>query len=102
MKGSAASGQLKPSFDWVGATAAATHLSVTGTGAGDCIGTREQTCEDIKSHASSPVRSRTAVSEAWSTSNMPEPELEEKYIRSPYRYAAPNPAIVRLLLADPV
>ena len=28
---------------WVGSTAAATHLKMTGAGAGDCIGTREQT-----------------------------------------------------------
>ena len=66
VKGSTTSGQLKPSFSWVGATAGATHLSVTGRGTGDAATselTSAQTREpDVfpKSHASSPVRSRTA------------------------------------------
>ena len=76
--GSGADLQLKPSFDCVGSTAACTHLSVTGVGAGDCIGTCEQTWRPDQSHASPPVRSSTEVSELSSTSKMPEPVFDEK------------------------
>ena len=85
-------GQLKPSFSWVSSTAFATHLSVMGVGAGDtavvpltCAQTRLPVVAlgsvvggslISKAHASSPVRSRTAVSEVNSTSKIPDPEFE--------------------------
>ena len=49
-------------------------------------GTRRTHRDEMKSHASAPVRSRTAVNDAWSTSKIPEPVLLKKYIFEPYRY----------------